>query len=141
MPYKRILAAVDGSDVSKKAALEAIRIAKSTSGVVFAVYVIPMGPEMIEYFKLGKLKRALKSSAEEAIEELKDHAHKEGVPFNVIVKEGDPSENIMEIAEQNNCDLIILGRRGRSALEKILVGSVAERVAGDSSVPVLLVPG
>lgn len=141
MPFKKILVGIDGSQVSKGAALESIRIAKDMGSTVLGVYVIPMGPDMIEYFKVHKLKDGLKENAKTSIEEIRKEAENEGVPFHVLIEEGNPSEKIIETAKRNDCDLIVLGRKGKSAIEKLLVGSIAERVAGESHVPVMLVPG
>ena len=140
MPFKKILIGMDGSEISKKAALEGIRIAEKSRAAIFMAYIIPVGQDMIEYFKVDKLKSALKKSVEEVIEQVKTEAQKKGIPFNVLIREGNPSELLVQLAEKHHCDLIILGRRGKSTLEKILVGSVAERVVGESSVPVMLVP-
>ncbi len=141
MPFKKILTGIDGSDASKEAAMEAIRVAKSVGASLLMVYVIPMGSDMIEYFKVSKLKQALKENARKAMEDIRSEGKKQNIPVQVIIDEGSPSEKIIDIAVRNQCDLIVLGRKGKSALEKILVGSVAERVAGQSPVPVMLIPG
>lgn len=140
MPFKKILAGVDGSDASMGAATEAIRVAQKVEASLLIVYIIPMGPDMIEYFKVDKLKKALKDSVHHAIEDIHSEANTQNVPVQVIIEEGNPSEKIIDIAIRNQCDLIVLGRKGKTALEKILVGSVAERVSGQSPIPVMLVP-
>jgi nucleotide-binding universal stress UspA family protein len=61
-----------------------------------------------------------------------------GIPFKVIVKEGSASKTIIEVAEQEKADLIVIGRRGMSAIEKLFIGSVANHVLRNSPVPILV---
>jgi nucleotide-binding universal stress UspA family protein len=63
-----------------------------------------------------------------------------GVPFRRIVAEGEPSDEILKGAYESGSDLLVVGRIGRSGLEKIMLGSVAEKVVRHSKVPVLIVP-
>lgn len=62
-----------------------------------------------------------------------------GVPGGVThrLKEGDPVETILRVAREANCDLIVMGTHGRSALGRLLLGSVAEQVLRKASCPVL----
>jgi len=53
--------------------------------------------------------------------------------------EGAPSHQIMEYAEESDCDLIVMGTHGRGGLDRLLLGSVAERVVRSATVPVLTV--
>ncbi len=66
-------------------------------------------------------------------------AEKKGVAFRkIIVTEGSPAKKIVETAEKERADLIVMGRKGQSMLEKILIGSVANHVLRHSPVPMLL---
>ncbi len=142
MPFKCILLGVDGSKVSKKAATVAIDMASQAGSSILALYVIPVNPEAIEFYKMGKVKAALKEEGLQVIEQVKTEAIKRGVKhFDSIIEEGTPANKIVETAQDNGCDIIVLGTKGKSMIERLLIGSVAERVAGESSVPVLLVPG
>jgi nucleotide-binding universal stress UspA family protein len=55
-----------------------------------------------------------------------------------VVVRGDPAESIIQTAESEKADLIVMGRRGRGKLQGLLMGSVSERVARHAQVPVLL---
>jgi nucleotide-binding universal stress UspA family protein len=75
-----------------------------------------------------------------AISEVENMACDEGVPFDSIIAEGDPSQEIIKRSHKSGADLLVLGRIGRSDLEKILLGCVAEKVVRHSKIPVLIVP-
>ena len=62
-----------------------------------------------------------------------------GVEVESLVLEGKPAEKIVEYAEENDIDLIVMGTMGKSGLDRILLGSVAERVVRISHTPVLVV--
>jgi len=55
--------------------------------------------------------------------------------------EGDPRRALLETANAENVDLLVLGKRGRNPLQQLLMGSVAEAACRGLDVPVLLVPG
>lgn len=65
--------------------------------------------------------------------------HFAGVDVECVVRFGDPSAQIMEEAESFGADLIVVGTGGRSGIGRTLMGSVAERVFGRATVPVILV--
>jgi nucleotide-binding universal stress UspA family protein len=58
-----------------------------------------------------------------------------------VVLEGNPSHEIIEFADNNNIDLIIMGTLGKTGFDRFLLGSVAEKVTRNSKVPVLVVRG
>ena len=78
---------------------------------------------------------------EEAISEIGEMASDAGVPFEKIVAEGNPGEEIIRRSRESGTDLLVMGSIGRTGLEKIMLGSVAEKVVRHSKVPVLIVPG
>ena len=59
---------------------------------------------------------------------------------DLVVAEGEPAVEIENVALQRNCDLIIIGSHARHGLERLFLGSVAEAVVRDSSLPVLVSP-
>ena len=58
-----------------------------------------------------------------------------------VILDGYPSNEIIDFAENNNIDLIVMGTLGKTGLEKFLMGSVAEKVVRGSKVPVMVVRG
>jgi nucleotide-binding universal stress UspA family protein len=142
---EKIMIATDGSDASKKAAMIGIDIARRANGSVTAVYVM----ETLRLSHLpgfatlpGLKERILQLMQEEGLQAtqfIEDQASIMKVPFQKILAQGSPSEELLKISHEQGIDLIIMGSMGRTDMEKILLGSVAEKVVLQSSIPVLLV--
>jgi nucleotide-binding universal stress UspA family protein len=139
--YKKMVLAVDGSEVSKNAAKHAVALAKSTGGELIAIHVIPpFDVTEIESFKPDTIMKGLREEGEKILSEVKALASKEGVKVEARVEDGIPYDRICEVAEESDADLIIMGSHGRTGIGKVFIGSVAERVIGKSqSRPVLIV--
>jgi nucleotide-binding universal stress UspA family protein len=76
----------------------------------------------------------------EALGEIEDKARDVGVAYESCTRQGDPGEELLKLCQEMDFDLIVLGCIGRSGLEKLLLGSVAERVVRHANIPVLVVP-
>jgi nucleotide-binding universal stress UspA family protein len=77
--------------------------------------------------------------AEQNARTVKDAALKEGVDVKAFVMSGKPAEAIIQIAGEHQADLILVGSHGRTGVERLLMGSVAERVIVLANCPVLVV--
>ena len=64
----------------------------------------------------------------------------EDIPHEILIREGDPHKEILEVAEQLHCDLIILTTTGRDHLLERIKGSGAERIVSATNVPILVLP-
>jgi nucleotide-binding universal stress UspA family protein len=144
---KKIMIATDGSDASKKAAKVGIEIASRSKGIVTAIYVVDIirlshipGYAAFPGLK-EKLLLLMEKEGLEATEDVEDMAKDAGIACQKIIARGEPSEELLRISKENGIDMLIMGSIGRTGLDKILLGSVAEKVVRDSTVPVLLVPG
>lgn len=137
MAYRHILAATDGSEYSRAAIEHAIKLAKSTRTKLTALYVASLNEKRVQA-KVW-LKEALLKEGQEVLAEVEKLAGEEGVQIETKIVEGIPSEKIVEVARNEKADLIVMGTRGRTGIKKILLGSVAERVIGAASCPVLVV--
>jgi nucleotide-binding universal stress UspA family protein len=142
--FKRILTATDGSKYSEKAAAEAIGIAKRSGALLIAVSVVTS--EMISPFDIvhSEMQKDLIAgkelkAAEENIKNIKEAAEKEGIRIEGIILAGKPYEAILETAKEKLVDLIVVGSHGRTGIEKLIMGSVTERVIVLSPCPVLVV--
>nr|HID60123.1 universal stress protein [Desulfobacterales bacterium] len=82
--------------------------------------------------------RALIRNAKQIVEQITKKAEVEGIKAQGLVREGEKYEVIANIANEENSDLIIIGSHGRTAFERILVGSVTEKVVGFAPCPVLV---
>jgi nucleotide-binding universal stress UspA family protein len=70
---------------------------------------------------------------------LKEYQPPPGVPAEYRFEEGDPSEIILRVARESDCDLVVMGTHGRGPVTRFLLGSVAERVVRKAPCPVLTV--
>ncbi len=136
---KRILVATDTSEFSSGAEREAIKYAKTCSGQLYGMSVIEFNPE---FFALAPLLlEKIEEDAKEHMERLKDRAAKENVSCETIVREGEePYKLIIEEADKKESDLIVMGRRGRTGLMRVLMGSVTAKVIGHFKGKVLVAP-
>jgi len=139
--YRKILVGLDGSERSRYALEEALNFAKNTKAEVIAVSVIPPQRELVSSFSLfTHIKDLIRKNYKKALEEAKDLAEEKGLTIKTVLEEGNPHEKIIEVSQKEGCDLIVIGRRGLTAFEKILLGSTAHRVINNSPIDVLIVP-
>jgi nucleotide-binding universal stress UspA family protein len=144
---QKIMIATDGSDMSKKAVKSGIDIAHHAKGCIIAVYVIDIsrlshlpGYAMLPGLK-DKVSELMKEEGRQATQFAADQAQMMNVPCRKIIAQGNPSQEIIKSAQEIEADLIVIGSRGRTGVEKFLLGSVAEKVVLQSSIPVLMIKG
>jgi nucleotide-binding universal stress UspA family protein len=138
---KKILIPTDGSDYSIHAAEYGISIAKVHDAQITVVYVLD--EVVIDRFtkmtEREDIERELKTDGQRYINYVLGLAEKEGVKATSLIAKGRPFEQIVHLANGLNMDLIVLGTYGRRSAERILIGSVAERVIEYANCPVLVV--
>ncbi len=144
LDFKSIVLATDGSPYSAGAASEAIGLAKRNESMLTVVAVVPAEmatPTDIDFTVNQRELIAEKEmhNAEKNAQAVKEAAQKEGLTVKAYVMSGKPSEAIIQIAGERKADLIVLGSHGRTGVERLLLGSVAERVIVLASCPVLVV--
>ena len=136
---KRILIATDGSEYTKEAVSTGLRLAKILGADVTALYVIdqtsfvsfPIDSSIVSVYSL------LENEGKRAVDEVKKEGEQQGIKVTPVVVEGSPTRKIVEMAA--DFDLVVIGTLGRSALSKLFMGSVAERVNRYAPCPVLVV--
>ena len=144
---KKIMIATDGSDTSKKAAMIGIDIAHRANGSITAVYVMEILrlAHLPGYATLPGLKEKvlelMQEEGQQATQFVEDQAQMMNVSSQKIVAQGSPSEELLKASQKLGMDLIIMGSLGRTGIEKFLLGSVAEKVVLQSTIPVLLIRG
>lgn len=139
--YDRILVPTDGSSEGERAVAHALDVAAVHGASVLAVYVVDTAryagmPMESSWEGVGEL---LRSDAREAVKRVAEAAAGTGVDVETAVIDGSPSREIIRSAERNGCDLIVMGTHGRGGIDRLLLGSVAEKVVRGASVPVLTV--
>jgi nucleotide-binding universal stress UspA family protein len=139
--YKHILVPLDGSALAEEALPDAVLLAESFQGELTLLKVLVPFPDDKLRSRIG-LNAAIETTTFLILGYLEDVAvciRKHGVPVQVATIKGRPHEGIVQYVEANNVDLIVMCTRGYSGLKRWLFGRVADRVAGNTSVPVLLV--
>ncbi len=142
MVYKKILVGIDGSEASLKTARRAAEIAKSMGSSLLLVSIVPPPTVLLGELLVPEVvdTRPLKEAAEKALSKLKETiASDYGIEAQTIVAIGDPGDQIVEIASQEDVDLIVVGRRGLSRLERLFIGSVTKKVLERTHTDVLVV--
>lgn len=131
--FKKIMVATDGSELVKRAVHTAIEIAKLSEAKLYALYVIE--PEA------SNSKDHPRAGGWDATTYIENAGRAANVEVESVILEGNPANEILNFAEQNNIDLIVMGTQGRNAIQRFLIGSVAENVVRHSERAVLIVIG
>lgn len=139
--YRKILSAVDGSTSSSHALRESFKFASNEKCWITVTSVVSPYVGDLDMVGVGDVMGAMRKPSEAALKEAEKLARDEGVLIKTVCEEGEIFERISDLAAAENCDLIVIGRRGRHRLERSLVGSVTARVIGYSNRDVLVVPG
>lgn len=160
----KILVATDGSPASIKGIVHAVQMAKEKNADVIAIYVdttfSDIDPRGYTAFRIQNEKidindsdiKAILNKYYEDIGKPKSLIHgeaglevaasvgvKQGVKVKTMVEKGREVEVILKIAEQESVDMIVMGSKGMSGLDRILLGSVADKVNKLASCPVLII--
>lgn len=139
-----IVTGVDGSEGGNRAAEHAAAIARHWKARLLLVTVVrtpegwwgiggaPPSPEA--------LSAALVEGQQKILAEVEEHLNLEGVDVQTVEELGDPVNRLISVAEANDADLLVVGKRGAGLAERMLLGSVADRICHLSPCPVLVVP-
>lgn len=144
--YKKILAAIDGSDTSTRAFDEALRLAKSVGAAMHVIYVVD-SPAMlygVGFYDPAELKKAFIEEGSLLVREAIEKLELAGVTGDTAIvdahsADGDVVHAIAQEATRWGADLVVLGTHGRRGVQRALLGSVAEEFMRIAPVPVLLV--
>lgn len=148
MPFKNILVPTDLSETSLRAIRKSVELARAAGGSITLLHVgilphiystdmgfaQPVGPLFVQ---------ASEQAAREQRHQLERIARQEipeTVGHRILVREGYPPQEILDQVRDGQHDLVVMGTHGRTGIKRALLGSVAERVIRESSVPVLVVP-
>jgi len=136
--YDTILVPTDGSADVDAVADHALNLAALTGAEVHAIYVIE-GTKARGAHPDDETNEEARERGEAAVAEIEALGSEHDVAVETAVLEGRAAEAILEYADRVDVDLIVMGTRGRSGLDRFLLGSVAERVIRMSDVPVMTV--
>jgi len=143
--HKKILLATDNSQQAEKAGEAAISMANLDGADIIVLYVIDSyyldalpQPDLRE-----KMDEQLREEGKEAVEKFKSKIEEEQCAGNckninliTMIQAGKPADVILKTAEEEGVDNIVIGRSGKHGMEKLLLGSTAEKVVRGAKVPV-----
>jgi len=132
--YTDVLVASDGSEDSSVALDRAIELATSFDAHLHGLYVVDSsfaGNELIE--------SALEREGATVTADVEERATKAGVECTTTVREGEPHEELVDYATENDVDIVVVGSHGKGAFERTVLGSVSERTVRTARQPVLVV--
>jgi nucleotide-binding universal stress UspA family protein len=137
LKIQTILFATDFSESSKYALDLAFALARDCRSRLLVLHVATP-PAFVTY---GEFEKALEKSSgyRHELEEKLRQCQKPGCNAEFALKEGDPAQEIIKLAHDASCDLIVMGTHGRTGLGRLLMGSVAEQVLRGASCPLLTV--
>ncbi len=139
---RKVLIATDGSENAEKAADFGVQIAELSGAKVYAVYVIDTTP----YYSIPldevwskEVYEQLEKMGNEITSNVENTAKAAGLEAESLVLKGDPAEKIVNFSEEQNVDMIVVGSHGIGGFERLVIGSVSEKVVRHAKVPVLVV--
>jgi nucleotide-binding universal stress UspA family protein len=143
--FKHLLVPTDGSALSEAAIQMAVTLASESGAKVTGLHVIPefhvlaYGTEMLAETEERYL-QVTREHADDYLGEVMKAATQAGVECDTVARNRDhPYEAIISVAEQRNCDLIVMASHGRGGLRALLLGSETQKVLTHSQIPVLVV--
>lgn len=141
-PYRRVLVALDFSAASQQALALARRVAPRARLLLLSAFEVPFLEKLrfagvddatVEHYRGQARMRAVQA--------LHGIAAGQGLrpqDYEALIIEGDASQRIVEQEQERDCDLVVLGKHGRSVAEDLLLGSVTQHVLAEASVDVLV---
>jgi len=137
--FDRIVIAVDGSDEANRAARRGLRLAQGFDATVDVLSVVEQ--KALRLTETSDEKAQLHERGEAALTGIEELASEFGQTVTTNLLEGKPAVRISEYADEQDADLIVVGRQGLTGLGRRLLGGVTERVLHRSDVPVLVISG
>ncbi len=139
--YQKILVALDGSQESYEALRYALSFAKFCPAQILGLTVIQLKGNVSSALSLILgMEDLLLKGASAILKKAEEIASEHGIEIKTIIKKGDPVSEIIDCALSEGCDLIVIGKTGKTGLAKLLLGSTAYNLVAHSPVDVLVIP-
>lgn len=144
---KKILVPIDGSPVSQKAAEKAVELSNKYDSKLIFIYVVDtrgiytydVGGIISVPFNYPKITEELIQVKTKFLDAFVSAIGIDDKDIEKVILHGEPSDKIIDFANKEKIDLIVMGRRGFSKIRRFFVGSVTQRVISDAPCPVLIV--
>lgn len=137
--YEKILLAVDGSHHSIRATEEAIKVSSlSSNSIITVVMVADYSNAKSDVLHSGSSVE-LDMNRRKKILPIEELLRKHSIKYRVEILHGVPGPAIVEFANKNNYELLVIGSRGLNGLQEMVLGSVSHKVVKRADCPVLIV--
>ena len=136
--YMSILAPLDGSTDSQKALLQACDMAKNYQANLILVYVVDKS-HSLNLLDRKEYLEILRKFGNKVLIKGKQTAKNKGLDVTTIMKEGNISNEIVKLAKNKKCNLIIVGSKGLGATARFFLGSISNKLANNSPCSILIV--
>jgi nucleotide-binding universal stress UspA family protein len=143
--FGSIVVGTDGSETAKEAVRQATELAKSTGDsllIVSAYEPVPEGRLRAERRDApGDLQWSInpREDVENTLQDASDVVNEKGVSVQTFAREGDPADAILDVAEEQNAGLIVVGNKGMTGAKRFLLGSVPNKVSHHAPCSVLII--
>jgi len=144
--YKKVLFCTDFSENSDYAFEFAYGIAKRDEGLLYILHVIPHNPQqtyvdtMIDSETLERIQKNIEEDLDNNYRERYGKKIGDEIKFEIVTKSGREDEEILKFAKDEKVDIIVMGTHGKTGIEHVFFGSVAEKVLRHSPVPLFVIP-
>jgi nucleotide-binding universal stress UspA family protein len=145
--YRNILIPTDGSELSQKAVVQGVELAKALGAKVTAYFAAPPATPIIyrDHLPVGyatpeEHQNMIDAATAKVLGLVDATAKAAGVPCESLHTTSDfPEDEILKIAAKRNCDLIVMATHGQGGLRGVFIGSVTQKVLNLAKVPVLVI--
>ena len=139
--FSKILVAIDGSDASMDAADYAIFISRQHNAeLLYALHVIRADVDLFGPHETSEFMTTMRNEGEKYLNKVRLKVNEKNIQIKTeIISSTNIAGGIVDYAEENKIDLIVIGTRGRTGFKKLLLGSVASHVVTYAHCPVLVV--
>lgn len=135
----RILIPTDGGDPAAEAAVHGFKLADRDGAAVHILYIVKTTQHSLAGPYGATVVSRLEEKGKRVTDDLATQAEARGLETVTEVRSGHAPNNIVDYADEHGIDLVVMGTHGRSGIERLLLGSVTERVLRTSDVPVFVV--
>ena len=140
--FKRILVALDGSSTAESILPAVISLAKLYGSWVTLCSIIPhqkTGQLFSKQYFLEKIELDSQAKLNLYLHEWESKLNSIGIRTDILIKTGNPPQEIIRLTEDSHYDLLALATRGRSGIMRWILGSVADHIIGSVPIPILLI--
>lgn len=151
--YKKILIPTDGSENAKRAAKHAVELASKDKANIIILHIIEEFTTQTAVLPISTLPEPCESiceelnrQGEEIIQDIKEEiletcpGNCENITITSLITYGKPYLEILKVMQDKDVDLVLMGASGRHGLDRVILGSVTERVVRESTKPLMIIP-